>query len=219
MERQLRTHARRPARVAEDQHGPASFKITFEVSSEDDAHRLTQSFQAACDLLTDAAYLLQGLSDGVGHRPVHVSAPGVDRAGVSASHRDHEVRACTTSSVRGLGNSATTGTPISSRISTTSGSICPEGREAAVRTCAWSPAICRNKPRPSETVRHSARTRAGPRAFLASHGRWPLPVRLACLRQIVWLVMADVGKLGHVLLVAGSCQPRTARRFPWRTLS
>src|SRR4029450_801566 len=74
------------------------------------------------------------------------------------------------------------------------------------------------KPRPSETVRHSARTRTRLRAFLASHGRWPLPVRLACLRQIEWLVMADVGKLGHVLLVAGSCQPRTAGGVPWGTL-
>jgi len=28
---------------------------------------------------------------GSAHWPVHVSAPGVDRADVSASHRDHEV--------------------------------------------------------------------------------------------------------------------------------
>jgi hypothetical protein len=31
------------------------------------------------------AHFLQGLSDGVGHWPVHVATAGVDRAGVSAS--------------------------------------------------------------------------------------------------------------------------------------
>jgi membrane protease YdiL (CAAX protease family) len=56
------------------------------------AHLVTQGFQAGRDIVADAAYVLYGLSDGVGNWPVHVSAPGVDRAGVSAPHRDHEVR-------------------------------------------------------------------------------------------------------------------------------
>jgi hypothetical protein len=99
-------------------------------SGERDVHLLTEGLQASSDIATDAAYLLPGLPNAVSHWPVHVSAAGVDRAGVSAPHGDHVISGPHRFVGEGLGNSASTGTSISSKTSTNVGSIWPDGPKA-----------------------------------------------------------------------------------------
>jgi hypothetical protein len=44
------------------------------------------------DLIADAADDVEGLACGVGQIPVEVALAGIDGAGISASHGDHDVR-------------------------------------------------------------------------------------------------------------------------------